>query len=208
MNTLLKQVTATFLCIAPTLLHANEEIRPNVFFAGEMEPEGTPRAQMQSLIFDVATGWADCNAESMSAAVSEDVQFSYPTTAYSGEDKILADLEAFCGAATDVSIYFPADAFYIDEATGRIAAEVQFRAFQRGSRQVVNDVWIATVEDGEITIIKEYLDGRVKSLQALGVLELEESPEFLTPWPSRTPEWESCFPVTTVTMSGTCPPSE
>jgi len=208
MNTLLKQITATALCLAPTLSHANEEIRPSVFFAGEVEPEGTPRAQMQNLIFDVATAWADCNADSMTAAVSDDVQFSYPTTAYAGKDNILADLAAFCDSATDVSFYFPTDAFYIDEASGRIAAELQFRAFQRGNRQVVNDVWVATVEDGEITIIKEYLDGRVKSLQAIGVLEYEESPEFLTPWPSRTPEWEACFPLTSVTMADTCPPAE
>lgn len=208
MTPLLKQISAALLCIAPALAHAAEEVRPSVFFAGTLETAGTPRAAMQDLVLDLATGWADCNADAMSATVSEDVKFSYPTTAYAGEDKMLADLDAFCSGATDVSIYFPADAFYIDVDTGRVAAEVQFRAFQRGHPQVVNDVWIATVENNEITVIKEYLDGRVKSLQTLGVLELEESPEFLTPWPARTEEWQGCFPLTVVTMAGTCPPAE
>jgi hypothetical protein len=82
---------------------------------------------------------------------------------------------------------------------------LQFRTFQRGIRQVVNDVWVATITDGKITVIKEYLDGRVKDLQALGVLELEESPEFMTPWPPRTAKWEACFPIVKAAPVNTCP---
>lgn len=163
---------------------------------------------MENLFFDLATAWADCNAEAMKGAVAEDVKFSYPTTAYEGLETMLADLESFCGAATDVSIYFPEDAFYIDTQTGRIAAELQFRAFQRGAKQVVNDVWVGTAEDGKLTVVKEYLDGRVKDLQKLGVLQLEESPAFLTPWPPRTEEWAECFPITRAAPINACPPVE
>ena len=138
----------------------------------------------------------------------EGVKFSYPTTAYEGLPTMLEDLNTFCGMATDVSIYMPEDAFYIDLEEGRVAVELQFRAFQRGAKQVVNDVWVATVEDGKITIIKEYLDGRVKDLQALGVLQLEESPAFLTPWPPRTEEWAECFPIAKAAPVNTCPPTE
>lgn len=182
-----------------------EEVRPGVTFPGVVEPEDSPRGVMQQLIFDLATAWTDCNAEAMSSAVAEDVDFSYPTSRVLGREAMLADLQAFCNQATDTSIYFPADAFYIDVDEGRVAAEVQFRTFQRGNRQVVNDVWIAKVEDGRITVIKEYLDGRVKDLQALGVLTLEESPEFLTPWPPRTAEWEECFPIVRAAPINTCP---
>ena len=186
---------------------AQEEVRPGVFFAGEVEPADSPRGEMQTLIFELATAWADCNSDAMSGAVAENVKFSYPTTAYEGLPTMLEDLNTFCGMATDVSIYMPEDAFYIDLEEGRVAVELQFRAFQRGAKQVVNDVWVATVEDGKITIIKEYLDGRVKDLQALGVLQLEESPAFLTPWPPRTEEWAECFPIAKAAPVNTCPPT-
>lgn len=181
-----------------------DEIRPGVTFAGTLS-EDPARAAMEGLILDLASSWASCNSELMGSIVAEDVAFSYPTTAYTGRDTMLEDLATFCGMATDTSIYLPADAFFVDTETGRIAAELQFRTFQRGSRQVVNDVWVAHVADGKISVIKEYLDGRVKDLQALGVLELEESPEVLTPWPARTEKWEGCFPIVKAAPINTCP---
>lgn len=184
-----------------------EEVRPGVEFAGELEAEGTSRAEMQNIIFDFAAGWTTCDPEYMKRSFAEDVSFSYPTTSVVGLDKMISDLELFCNMAKDTSFYFPKDAFYIDTETGRIAAEVQFRSFQRGNRQVVNDVWIATVKDGKGVILKEYLDGRVKDLQALGVLELEESPEQLTPWPPRTEKWKACFPIAKAAPINTCPPT-
>jgi len=198
-------VSAVALVLALSTGAYADEVRSNVTFDGSPEAEGTPRAQMQSLIFDVASGWANCDREAMRNAMAEDVDFSYPTNRVVGLDNVMADLEAFCNNAKDTSIYFPADAFYIDEVSGRVAAEVQFRTFQRGNRQVVNDVWIASVKDGKITVIKEYLDGRVKDLQALGVLQLEESPDFLTPWPSRTEAWEDCFPLVKAAPTNNCP---
>jgi hypothetical protein len=184
-----------------------EEVRTGVNFAGTVEVEGTPRAVMQNVLFDFAAAWTTCEPGLMQAAFSDDVIFSYPTTTVVGLDAMLADLDLFCDQATDTSIYFPADAFYIDLEAGRIAAEVQFRTFQRGNRQVVNDVWVATIVDGRGTILKEYLDGRVKDLQALGVLTLEEDPEMLTPWPPRTEEWAACFPIAKAAPINTCPPT-
>mgnify|MGYP000252851580 CR=1 FL=1 len=180
------------------------DIRPGVTFDGT--PSTDPaRAAMENLILDLASSWASCNADLMAKTVAEDVAFSYPTSSIKGRDKMLADLDAFCKAAKDTSIYLPADAFFIDTATGRIAAELQFRTFQRGNRQVVNDVWIAHVKEGRISIVKEYLDGRVKDLQALGVLKLEESPKTLAPWPARTEKWEACFPIVKAAPVNTCP---
>lgn len=191
-------------CLLPLGLHA-AEVRPNVTFVGTQEPAGTPRAVMQDLLFDIASAWSNCDFDAMKAATAEGVDFSYPTSRVQGQEAILADLKAFCDNAKDTSIYFPKDAFYIDEAQGRIAAEVQFRTFQRGHRQVVNDVWVAHVDQGKVTVIKEYLDGRVKDLQAQGVLVLDESPEFMTPWPARSKEWEACFPIVKAAPVNTCP---
>ncbi|MBT0957127.1 nuclear transport factor 2 family protein [Alphaproteobacteria bacterium KMM 3653] len=190
------------LCALPALA---EEIRPDVTFNGKLEAEGSDRAMMQNIIFDFAAAWTTCDGDYMTRSFAQDVRFSYPTTSVQGLDTMLADLELFCGMAEDTSFFFPKDAFYIDTETGRVAAEVQFRTFQRGSRQVVNDVWVATVEDGKATILKEYLDGRVKDLQALGVLQLEEDPDFLTPWPPRTEEWAECFPIAKSAPINTCP---
>lgn len=182
---------------------AADEVRPGVTYAGT--PSKDPaRAAIEDLVFDLASAWASCDAEAMKNSVTEDVAFSYPTTAYTGLDKMLDDLALFCEQATDTSIYLPKDAFFIDLDAGRVAAELQFRTFQRGSRQVVNDVWVAHVRDGKLSVVKEYLDGRVKDLQALGVLEMTESPESLTPWPARTPEWEGCFPIVKAAPINTC----
>jgi ketosteroid isomerase-like protein len=159
------------------------EVRPNVVFMGAMEPAGGARAKMQSLIFDLAAAWANCDAALMTQTLAADVDFAYPTTRIKGIEATLANLAAFCAEAEKVSLFFPADAFYIDAPAGRIAAELQFRATVKGQRQVVNDVWIATVQDGRISIIKEYLDGRVRHLQAKGELSLDEGAPFLTPWP-------------------------
>ncbi|MBL8551274.1 MAG: nuclear transport factor 2 family protein [Hyphomonadaceae bacterium] len=158
--------------------------RPNVTYAGPLEASGE-RALYQGLILDLASVWANCDADLMRRTLSEDVDFSYPTNHIIGIDRALGDLASFCAVAVERSIYFPADAFYIDTQNNRVAAEVQFRVTQEGKRQVVNDVWIATVRDGRIAIIKEYLDGRVKQLQAEGVLTYGEDAPFLTPWPPR-----------------------
>jgi len=156
-----------------------------VVYAGKMEKAGTDRARYQRLILDLAHIWADCDAGLMRRIFASDVDFSYPGRRLIGLDAALADLDGFCKVATDRSIYFPKDAFYIDPHNGRIAAEVQFRVTQNGEKQVVNDVWIATVRNGRIAVIKEYLDGRVRHLQADGTLTYGEDAPFLTPWPPK-----------------------
>lgn len=159
--------------------------QPSVTYAGAIEKRGTERARYQQLILDLAHIWADCDAALMRRTLSVDVDFSYPGRRIIGIDAALADLAEFCKVATDRSIYFPKDAFYIDPRNGRIAAEVQFRVTQNGQKQVVNDVWIATIRDGKIAVIKEYLDGRVRHMQAEGILTYGEDAPFLTPWPPR-----------------------
>ena len=157
----------------------------NVFYEGPLEPINTPRGDMQRLVLGFADAWANCRPAAMNNVFSEDVVFAYPGKKHIGRAAALADLDAFCDVAEATSFYFPEDAFYIDVEAGRIAAEVQFRSTVAGEKQVVNDVWIATVIDGKIAVLKEYLDGRVKILQAEGRLNYDEGAAFLTPWPSQ-----------------------
>lgn len=185
-------------CVTAPPPQQTSQVRPNVLFMGAVEPAGGERAKLQSLIFDLASAWANCDAALMTRTLAADVDFAYPTTRIKGIAATVANLEAFCAEAEAVSIYFPADAFYIDAPAGRIAAELQFRATVKGQRQVVNDVWIATVGGGRIAVIKEYLDGRVRHLQAKGELSLEEGAPFLTPWPpavKKGPEGRNAAPA-------------
>jgi ketosteroid isomerase-like protein len=178
-------IGALLLSSASGAAQKPEVAKQTVFYAGPIEAHGTTRATYQQLILSLAHIWADCDADLMRRTFSPDVDFSYPGRRMSGIDATLADLDGFCKVATDRSIYFPKDAFYIDTRTGRIAAEVQFRVTRNGQKQVVNDVWIATVRNGRIAVIKEYLDGRVRHLQADGTLTYGEDAPFLTPWPPR-----------------------
>jgi ketosteroid isomerase-like protein len=203
---------ALCLAVTTTSVHAQtsdarpapQEVRPGVFFAGTMELSDSGRANLQALVLDLASAWARCDFALMEKVLSPDVDFSYPTNRINGIEAVKSDLKLFCEQAKDTSFYLPADAFYIDEKNSRVAVELQFRTVQRGMRQVVNDVWIANVVNGRISVLKEYLDGRVKNLQAQGVLSYEESSDFLTPWPSRTEAWKSCFPVLRVEPTNTC----
>jgi hypothetical protein len=189
-------VIAGSICGLWSTANAQEPERPGVTFAGEMEPPSSERGIYQRLILDLAAVWVGCDPDLMRRTLSADVDFSYPTNRVIGIDAVLAHLNVFCGIATERSIYFPKDAFYIDPANHRVAAELQFRVTQNGHRQVVNDVWIATIRDGRIAVIKEYLDGRVKTLQAEGTLTYGEDAPFLTPWPPRTSTLPSPPPET------------
>lgn len=178
--------TACSASVAPSVAIGEQAAaKPTVIYTGTIEKRGSLRGQYQQLMLNIAHIWADCDVEMMRRTLTADVDFSYPGRRLIGIDAALADLDGFCKVATDRSIYFPKDAFYIDTRNGRIAAEVQFRVTQNGEKQVVNDVWIATVRDGQISVIKEYLDGRVRLLQAEGKLTYGEDAPFLTPWPPR-----------------------
>ena len=175
-----------FCAVLSTASASATEVRPGVTFAGKLEPASGERGRYQRLILDLAAVWTGCDAGLMRRILGPNVDFSYPTNRIVGLEAVVADLESFCRVATERSIYLPVDAFYIDTVNHRVAAEVQFRVTQNGAPQVVNDVWVATIHDGRIVIIKEYLDGRVKALQAQGVLTYGRDAPFLTPWPPKT----------------------
>lgn len=67
-----------------------------------------------------------------------------------------------------------------------VAVEWQFVStkIETGKGSVVSDGIIGKVKDGKIILWKEYLDGRVKNLQASGELAMEEGEE-PSPWPRK-----------------------
>lgn len=182
-----------------------------VTYDGPLDSRDTPRGALQWAILDMAKAWADCDPVAMDELIADDIDFSFPTTRLQGRNAVLEDLAAYCGdqAANPpetVSFYLPDDAFYIDVKQQRVAVEIQFREFRRGRQQVTNDVWIATLADGRFTILKEYLDGRVRDLQAAGVLTYDWDADFLTPWPPRTEAWADCFPIVRAEATNQCVP--
>lgn len=208
-----KVVILIVMLILPLIAKANT-LPPNVIFGGDLENPSTPRGKAQWAMINLMGIWANCNVEALPHVVTDDIDFSYPTTRYQGIDALRKDMLAFCGeggSGVNTSFYLPKDAFYIDARNSRIAAEVQFRSTVRGSKQVVNDVWIGTMHRGKLSIVKEYLDGRVKDLQNPSleggpVLTYEESPEFMAPWPPRTEQWAACFPIVRAAPINACPP--
>jgi hypothetical protein len=205
----------TYGAVAVLLLNA-ASVRagpyPNVSYDGALAPRDTPRGAVQWAFLDMARAWADCDRALLGEIVTADVRFAFPTTSLEGREELLAALDAYCGPEAsappeEVSFHLPDDAFYIDLEAGRAAVEIQFRERRRGRHQVTNDVWIATfAEDGRFNVMKEYLDGRVRDLQELGVLTRDTDAEFLTPWPPRTEAWADCFPIVRAAPVNSCPP--
>jgi hypothetical protein len=200
-------VLAAFAYTAP----GSAEPYANVTYAGELAPRDTARGAIEWAIVDMARAWADCDPALMDELIADDIDFSFPTTRLQGRDAVLDDLAVYCGDDAQnppetVSFHLPKEAFYIDLERGRVAVEIQFRELRRGRQQVTNDVWIATIENGKFKVLKEYLDGRVRDLQALGVLTYDRDADFLTPWPPRTDAWADCFPIVRAAPTNSCPP--
>lgn len=205
-------VAALAIAVVVTGIASSSRADPydNVTYDGELMPRETPRGAMQWAMLDMAKAWADCDPVLMDRLIADDIDFSFPTTRLQGRAEVLHDLDIYCGESAKrrpetVSFYLPPDAFYIDLDKDRVAVEIQFRELRSGRQQVTNDVWIATIKDGRFTVMKEYLDGRVRDLQALGVLTYDWDEEFLTPWPPRTEAWKDCFPIVRAAPTNSCP---
>ncbi len=186
---------------------------PSVSYDGPLAARDSPRGAVQWAFLDMARAWAECDRALLGELVTDDVRFAFPTTRLEGRAALLDALDAYCGPEAsappeEVSFHLPDDAFYIDLETGRAAVEIQFRELRRGRDQVTNDVWIATfADDGRFAIMKEYLDGRVRDLQELGVLTRDRDAEYLAPWPPRTEAWSECFPIVRAAPINSCPPN-
>jgi ketosteroid isomerase-like protein len=134
------------------------------------------------LVYDHARAWKRGDIQLLYDILHEDVIFAYPGRRLNKE-QTLQDLVYFNQHFIDTEVYI--NEIIID--ANNVAVEWQFATTNKdtGKRQVVSDAIIGKVKDGKIIVWKEYLDGRVKKLQATGELSLEEGKEPF-PWPLRT----------------------
>ena len=137
---------------------------------------------IEDLINLHAQAWIDGDAAMLDAVLHEDVIFAYPGRRLNKQQTI-EDLEYFAKNFRDTKVYI--NKIIIDG--NDLAVEWQFATtkISTGERQVVSDAIIGKVKDGKFVVWKEYLDGRVKLLQASGELHYEEGLEPF-PWPLKT----------------------
>lgn len=140
---------------------------------------GSSRGEIEQLVRLHARAWETGDAALLDAILHEEVVFAYPRQRLNKSETI-ADLLAFNASFADTRVYL--HRIIIDG--NDLAVEWQFATTNRNTstRSVVSDAIIGKIRDGKIIVWKEYLDGRVKQLQAAGELALEEGEEPF-PWP-------------------------
>lgn len=140
-------------------------------------------AYITELVAKHASAWQTGDAALLEAVLHEEVVFAYPGRRLN-KAQTIEDLEFFKNNYRDTKVYV--HRIIIDG--NNVAVEWQFATTKNetGKREVVSDAIIAHVKDGKFDVWKEYLDGRVKGMQAEGTLELEEGKEPF-PWPMKIP---------------------
>jgi hypothetical protein len=133
------------------------------------------------MILDHARAWESGDEELLASLLHDDVIFAYPGRRLDKEGT-LEDLRYFRDNFTDTKVYINTIVIDGDD----LAVEWQFATTKvdTGERQVVSDAIIGKMQDRKFIVWKEYLDGRVKLLQAEGLLEYEEGMEPF-PWPNK-----------------------
>jgi ketosteroid isomerase-like protein len=134
---------------------------------------------IERMVEDHARAWETGDEKLLSELLHEEVVFAYPGRRLNKEET-LADLAYFRDNYSDTKVYI--NRVIVDG--NHLAVEWQFATTKKetGKREVVSDAIIGEVKDGKFIVWKEYLDGRVKGLQAEGKLYLEEGEEPY-PWP-------------------------
>lgn len=138
-------------------------------------------AKIEQMVVDHARAWETGDDGLLDSLLHKDVIFAYPGRRLNKQQTI-EDLQFFRDAFTDTKVYINKVIVDGDD----VAVEWQFATTRKetGKREVVSDAVIGKVKDGKFIVWKEYLDGRVKGMQADGLLELEEGAEPF-PWPKK-----------------------
>jgi len=128
-----------------------------------------------------AQAWKTGDVQLLYDVLHEDVVFAYPGRRLN-KAQTIDDLVYFRDNFKDTEVYIHEIIIDGDD----VAVEWQFATtnIETNERQVVSDGIIGKVKDGKIIVWKEYLDGRVKKMQASGELEYEEGSEPF-PWPNK-----------------------
>lgn len=136
------------------------------------------------MVADHARAWETGDENLFVSLLHDDLVFAYPTQRLN-KTQAIEDFRAFQKAFSETRVYVHRVIVDRDD----VAVEWQFATTNTATkkRQVVSDAIIAHVRDGRFDVWKEYLDGRVKFLQADGNLLLDEGLEPF-PWPRRPSE--------------------
>lgn len=147
----------------------------------EDDNEDLKKQQITKLVQKHADAWKTGDADLLNEILHDDVIFAYPGRRLN-KVQTLDDLLYFRDNFKDTEVYIHEIIIEGDD----VAVEWQFATtkIETGKRQVVSDAIIGKVKDGKIIVWKEYLDGRVKLLQADGTLTFEEGQEPF-PWPRK-----------------------
>jgi len=137
--------------------------------------------RMRELVKEHAKAWETGDEALLQSLLHDDVVFAYPGRRLNKE-QTLEDLRFFKNAYSDTKVYIHTIVVDGDD----VAVEWQFATTKNetGKREVVSDAIIAKERDRKFIVWKEYLDGRVKGMQADGTLQLEEGQEPF-PWPKK-----------------------
>jgi acetyl esterase/lipase len=136
------------------------------------------RSDAEKLIRSSLHAWETGDVALFRSTVTSDLVFAYPgaKTDLAGA---LAMFDRWRTKYENTRVYI--HRILIDGA--RYAVEYQFATtrIEGGKRSVVGTVTTGTIRDGRLSLIKEYLDGRVSRMQEAGDLPL--SPEGTEPYP-------------------------
>ena len=161
----------------------------NIFFififligcSNDKENDDSEKKFIVKLVEDHAKAWETGDIGLMDKILHEDIIFAYPGRRLN-KTQTLEDLEYFRNNFNDTKVYI--NKIIIDG--NNVAVEWQFATteIKTGKRQVVSDAIVGEIKDGRWIVWKEYLDGRVKLMQAEGKLAFEEGEEPF-PWPNK-----------------------
>lgn len=145
------------------------------------QTEKAHAVEIKKMVEEHAEAWKTGDEALLEKLLHEDVVFAYPGRRLNKE-QTLEDLRYFRDNYIDTKVYV--HTVIVEGDT--VAVEWQFATTKKetGKREVVSDAIIGKVKDGKFIVWKEYLDGRVKGLQAERKLELEEGEEPF-PWPKK-----------------------
>lgn len=148
------------------------------FSKGAPQPSSEKAIRM---VEDHAKAWETGDKELLSSLLHENSVFAYPGRRLN-KTETLEDLEFFKNNYIDTKVYI----HKIIVEGNMVAVEWQFATTNKETKQreVVSDAVIGEIKDGQFISWKEYLDGRVKGMQAEGKLEFEEGGEPF-PWPKK-----------------------
>lgn len=143
------------------------------------------RVLVEKLVRDSLRAWETGDEELLLSAVVPELQFAFPGTRTDAAGAMRV-FRYWKEHYRDTRVYI----HWILIDGNRFAAEYQFAttSIESGRRTVAGTVAIGEVRNGRITLLKEYVDGRVSRLQETGELPLEEGEEPF-PWPRSDRSW-------------------